>query len=299
MAYLNEFPHFEADKLNLDWILEQYSTFNKRLEEIMAAFQTAVDEMQEDVDEIRSYTQEQIAQVRSDFESFTAQVNENFDNLSDDLQQQVNTSVTNIYHTIDRITDNMTAYVGEHMSEWQAEASYNDHNLLFNPSSNPLLDYAESINKVIIGNKVRDLRLAMPQYIKDNNNLSISSANSDITNSNIHLEGIGTYLVVGQLSINWSYSYLPIGSVEVTASTESGINTLIPIKVTYESDNNAFSISSGTIMFIGLYVNTSNTSKDITLHLNQGASVATELRQPTNIKGIALKLSDTWTPQTY
>ena len=42
MAYLNEFPHVEANKLNLDWLLEQYSTFDKRLQELHDHFDEAV-----------------------------------------------------------------------------------------------------------------------------------------------------------------------------------------------------------------------------------------------------------------
>ena len=42
MAYLNEFPKWDSNGRNLDWLLEQYSTFEKRLQEIRDAFNDAV-----------------------------------------------------------------------------------------------------------------------------------------------------------------------------------------------------------------------------------------------------------------
>lgn len=113
MAYLNEFPHMEANKLNLDWLLEQYSTFNKRIKEIQDHF-----------DEVAAEMAGEVNQLEQDFDEFKQTVNTNFSNLSHDIEVQVNAAIADIQRQIDTISNNMAAYIEAHMEEWQAEAIY-------------------------------------------------------------------------------------------------------------------------------------------------------------------------------
>ena len=113
MAYLNEFPHMEANKLNLDWLLEQYSTFNKRIKEIQDHF-----------DEVAAEMASEVNQLEQDFDEFKQTVNTNFNNLSHDIEVQVNAAIADIQRQIDTISNNMAAYIEAHMEEWQAEAIY-------------------------------------------------------------------------------------------------------------------------------------------------------------------------------
>lgn len=95
MAYLNEFPHTEASKLNLDWILEQYSTFNQRLAEIVQHFDDSVEQMQSDV-----------LQFKADYETA-------FNNFKNDI-----TSLVNEYSDkVDSINENIGGYVNEYLVE--------------------------------------------------------------------------------------------------------------------------------------------------------------------------------------
>lgn len=95
MAYLNEFPHTEASKLNLDWLLEQYSTFNQRLAEIVQHFDESVEQMQSD-----------ILQFKGDYER-------EFNNFKNDI-----TSLVNEYSDkVDSINDNIGGYVNEYLME--------------------------------------------------------------------------------------------------------------------------------------------------------------------------------------
>lgn len=95
MAYLNEFPHTEASKLNLDWLLEQYSTFNQRLEEIVQHFDESVQEMESD-----------ILQFKADYETA-------FNNFKHDI-----TSLVNEYsEKVDSINENIGGYVNEYLTE--------------------------------------------------------------------------------------------------------------------------------------------------------------------------------------
>ena len=113
MAYNSEFPHFEANKFNLDWILEQYSTFNRRIQEIQDHFDEVAEEMAGEID-----------QLEQDFDTFKQTVNDNFSDLSHDIEVQVNAAIDDIQRQIDIISDNMADYIAEHMDEWQAEAIY-------------------------------------------------------------------------------------------------------------------------------------------------------------------------------
>lgn len=115
MAYLNEFPHFEANQLNLDWILEQYSTFNKRIKEINDHFDEAVATIQGEVEELNE-----------DFTEFVDTVNDDFDTLSEDLQEQVNGAIREIQSQINAINTHMEEYIATHIDEWQQEASFNN-----------------------------------------------------------------------------------------------------------------------------------------------------------------------------
>ena len=52
MAYLNEFPKWDSNGRNLDWLLEQYSTFEKRLQEIRDEFTETVTRLEGDIDNL-------------------------------------------------------------------------------------------------------------------------------------------------------------------------------------------------------------------------------------------------------
>lgn len=112
MAYLNEFPHTEADKLNLDWILEQYSTFNKRLEEIVQHFDESVAQMEGDIEQYKG-------EYEHAFEEYKSQIT----HLIEDFETQVQQESYNVERTIETITNNMTEYVGEHIADWQIQST--------------------------------------------------------------------------------------------------------------------------------------------------------------------------------
>lgn len=101
MAYLNEFPHVDANKLNLDWLLEQYATFDERLQEVQNHFDEVAEAMERSNEE---YQQE----LTNAFNAF---------------KQEVERESYTVERTLETITNNMTEYVGEHMSEWQVNAS--------------------------------------------------------------------------------------------------------------------------------------------------------------------------------
>ena len=117
MGYLNEFPHFESNKLNLDWLLKQYSTFNDRLQEITDAFDAAVNQFEKDLEDYETSINDAIA-------SFENTVNGIIRDFKTETNGEIATFEATVEREIEQLTTNMIEYVGEHMSEWQAENIY-------------------------------------------------------------------------------------------------------------------------------------------------------------------------------
>lgn len=132
MAYLNEFPHVEGSALNLDWLLEQYSTFNQRLQEIVDEFHQAVTNMEG-----------QITELESDYERKLA-----------NFEGRVLGEIDSITNAIEQISNNVADYVQEHMNEWQLEAMTDDNeNIIigeYDPTQ-PVTDGGQ-LNEIIINN---------------------------------------------------------------------------------------------------------------------------------------------------
>lgn len=140
MAYLNEFPHFESNKLNLDWLLEQYSTFNDRIEEIMTAFNKAVEDMEEEVADVKATWVSFKNEIENEFDNLTNTINNNFSNLEDDLQgeiddlinnayRQINTAITTMQATINDISENIETYINNNIATWFGESGYIENDI--------------------------------------------------------------------------------------------------------------------------------------------------------------------------
>lgn len=134
MAYLNEFPHVEANKLNLDWILEQYSTFDKRLQELHDHFDEAVAQMQESFDQAVNQFQASLnsfeLQITADFNAYKNLVNSTISAFEtqitgdfDDFKREVNAEVATVADALDQVSEHVVTYVSQHISEWTLDAS--------------------------------------------------------------------------------------------------------------------------------------------------------------------------------
>lgn len=138
MAYLNEFPQWDGNGRNLDWLLEQYSTFNKRIQEILDEFNSAVSQMQSDI---------------SDLES-------EYDRKLDNFETRVLNEVATISNAIEQISNNVSEYVGEHMGEWQLDAMTGEHNDIIIGEYDPTEPITEggNLNEIIINNTKYNIR---------------------------------------------------------------------------------------------------------------------------------------------
>ena len=95
MAFNNEFPHIEANKLNLNWLLKQYATFNDRLKELHDHFDEAVETMQ----------------------NSQAAFEQAITNLFNTFKNETNAKVDEIADAVDQINQQTDEYVYNYLSE--------------------------------------------------------------------------------------------------------------------------------------------------------------------------------------
>lgn len=276
MGYLNEFPHFESNKLNLDWILEQYATFNKRIQEIQDHF-----------DEVAEGMEQEVEQLSSDFDDFKNEVNGSLDEFEESIQGQLTEGLENIESQIEVISTNMATYVEQHMSEWQAEATYTDSQkrVNFNISNNPLLDQNKSVYGFLIGNTIHETKLNPPLYFV--NETSPTITDDYINNCNITLTP-GTFLVIAR--VDFTATVLSDGKIPIWLSPND--SDVVELVGGYNIDF----ISEGTnvpgqVTVVGLYTNT-NTTTNKAVKIRIGGSN----RSVQGVRACAYKLSDIWNP---
>lgn len=134
MAYLNEFPHFNANSMNLDWILEQYSTFNQRLQELHDHFDEAVASMEAEIASYKAEYEQAFADYKAEINSamtaYEASVNSTISAFETSVnsaistfETQINGQVSTISNAIQQISNNVESYVENHISEWTLSAS--------------------------------------------------------------------------------------------------------------------------------------------------------------------------------
>lgn len=95
MAFNNEFPHIEANKLNLNWLLKQYATFNDRLQELHNHFDESVETMQ----------------------NSQAAFEQAITNLFNTFKNETNAKVDEIADAVDQINQQTDEYVYNYLSE--------------------------------------------------------------------------------------------------------------------------------------------------------------------------------------
>lgn len=145
MAFLNEFPHFNANSMNLDWLLEQYSTFNQRLQELHDHFDEAVASMEAEIASYKAEYEQAFADYKAEINSamtayetsvnntisaFETSVNSTISAFETSVnsaistfETQVNGQVSTISNAIEQISNNVESYVENHISEWTLSAS--------------------------------------------------------------------------------------------------------------------------------------------------------------------------------
>ena len=254
MAYNNEFPHFEANKLNLNWLLEQYSTFNDRIQEIMTAFNTAVEQFESDLQDFETDVNTAISNfetnVNNIISEFQTTINDEISEFQTSTNDEISEFETTVTNEINSLTTNMITYVSEHMDEWQAEASYSNNTLKLSNEASPSLS-DEVINKVQLDGYIHNIGLEVTSDVYqgstnwDDTNMQFTNAERTITP--------GTYLfLITQRLSNDTYSdneYNRLFNIQVVEQNADAFN---PKWVTTPENNTVnyyrkFTTSTGNV----------------------------------------------------
>ena len=281
MGFLAEFPHVEANKLNLDWLLEQYSTFNKRIKEIQDHF-----------DEVAAEMASEVNQLEEDFEGFKQTVNTNFSNLSHDIEVQVNAAIADIQGQINTLSNNMAAYIEAHMEEWQAEAIeilFESDDRYFNTDSTITCDKTYTEVWDAIDNPNYKFRLAyiyegspeMKEYI-DLTNIQRLGDGESIT-SYIIFEGVADgYLYTVKYDQDGTLSCVkPVymkNIVKNTNYTQSGSLLIDGQSATFDGDT-GYQIGLGTYLVIAkIHIEATPSTLQLGLQINGDADTTVKCK---------------------
>ena len=241
MANLNTFPHVNADDLNLDWLLEQYSTFNDRIAEIQAHF-----------DEVAENMAQQNAQYKNEMLA-----------LFNNYKNYVNAKIESIENAIEQVSDNVSDFVADHMEEWQLEAMTTPTGGVIIGEYDPgEVTPGENINNLIVNNK---------KLLLGNNIMTVFNVSKQATQLGTDTTSFGMKWASYNVALKLS-DFLTSEVIENLKSTiggESGLdscdlyirriysyndtfNGLIPIMNNsfIDRDNNTFSDSKITVNFI-------------------------------------------------
>lgn len=288
MAYINEFPNWDSNKLNLDWILEQYSTFNQRIQEIQDHF-----------DEVAEAMGQQVEQLESDFDDFKTLINNNMDAFELSIQRQLDQGLSNIQSQINTISSDMATYISQHMSEWQAEADYANHVMKFSNEASPTEDLTKTVYQLQLDGTLHRLGLKPSQFMSAGLVTGISGGSLQGING-VVLEGKGTYLVIMhcQLSLQNSPSEVAdhgvIKGVFTISNPSTGSDGLLPL---YSTDIATLDSPSLNFSAVGIYRN--STDNNVALNPKVVTSgLQSQAESSGAFWGLAIRICDEWSPIT-
>ena len=286
MAYINEFPNWDSNKLNLDWILEQYSTFNQRIQEIEDHF-----------DEVAEAMGQEVEQLESDFNDFKTLINNNMDAFELSIQRQLNQGLSNIQSQINTISSDMATYISEHMSEWQAEADYSDHVMKFSNEASPTEDLTKTVYQLQLDGTLHRLGLKPSQFMSAGLVTGLSNGSLQGING-VVLEGKGTYLVMMTCQI--SLENTPDATTDrgvikgLLNTTHTGLDSIFPLQST---DIATIESSSLNFSAVGIYKNTSSYNVAVNPRITTSGT-QTQDGSSGAFWGLAIRICDEWSPVT-
>lgn len=207
MAYLNEFPHTEASKLNLDWILEQYSTFNQRLAEIVQHFDESVEQMQSDVLQFKSDYETAFNNFKNDINSLVDEYSEKVDSINENIGGYVNEYLTEnintilqdnpvldtIYQRVGVVEPNSSITISDLTSDIIdiviLDNSLNHARFFANNTTNNLVSVTQNYTDVIIEGQTLSVA-TLPQFTTG---LMVTNVNNTIVINNVGVSNLTVY----------------------------------------------------------------------------------------------------------
>lgn len=163
MAYLNEFPSLKPNELNLNWLLEQYATFNERIQQILNHFDETVAEIRQDIATFENDINTQFDgfknEIRSDIATFEETVNSEVDTIRDvieivneNTEQYITENIQSFLWNVVTVTLEKTATVS---AEGNATINFDSYSIPEGYASFVVLEYSEQYqNNVWVGGNI-------------------------------------------------------------------------------------------------------------------------------------------------
>ncbi len=205
MAYLNEFPKWDSNGRNLDWLLEQYSTFNQRLQEIVDEFHSATEQMQSDIQGLETNYQRQLDLFEGRINTLVGDITRKVDSINENIGGYVNTYLTENINTIlsdNPVLDTIYQRVGVvepsssiTISDLTSDIidivildnSLNHARFFVNNTTNNLISVTQDYTDVVIGERALSVA-TLPQFTTrlmvtnvDNNVVISNSGSNNLT----------------------------------------------------------------------------------------------------------------------
>lgn len=118
MAYLNEFPSLKPNELNLNWLLEQYATFNERIQQILNHFDETVAEIRQDLATFENDINTQFGEFKTEVRNDIATLEDNVTNEINTFEETVNGEVDTIRDVIEIVNENTEQYINENIQSF-------------------------------------------------------------------------------------------------------------------------------------------------------------------------------------
>lgn len=123
MGYFVENPHVNYNQGAYDFYINEVKTFNERLERYQQEVNQKLSDQDEEIAAFKNTVNGQINDLRGQLRDFETEINNTFSNWTREQMQIFNQELAAFRAEVRSIKEDMVSYIGEHMDEWQVEAS--------------------------------------------------------------------------------------------------------------------------------------------------------------------------------
>lgn len=123
MAFNYENPHNDPNLGNYDYYVQEVKEFNRKLDEYQEEVNQKLADQDAEIADFKLNVNNQIGTLRIQLADFEREINQTFSNWTEEQTRIFNAELAAFRTEVRSISENVEAYVAEHMAEWQVEAS--------------------------------------------------------------------------------------------------------------------------------------------------------------------------------
>ena len=123
MAYNHENPNVNYEMGTWDYYINEVKTFNDKLDRYQEEVNQKLADQDSEIADFKLNVNNQIGTLRIQLADFEREINQTFTNWTEEQSRIFNAELAAFRTEVRSISENVEAYVAEHMAEWQVEAS--------------------------------------------------------------------------------------------------------------------------------------------------------------------------------